>query len=290
MSDVDAEGWIKVPYRHHSKKVPFERDKMTVGVSSPTTRGPVSQPRKLRVPKKPIMSYGIILFTMIHGSPYFLLAQRRDTIEYVDFIRGHYTQNLLPTFFERMSHAERHRLRNYSFSDLWEDLWVNKDHQIYRYAFEKARSKYERVKPELLRMLGDTKPIVEAPPWGFPKGKKVARETPIQCAFREFQEETKMEISEIDHEILNAKPIADIYFGSNGKLYGTLYYVVYILGGISPIEKMATKGIRLTTISDEVGELKWATEEGAKKILNSERKIVLDCAIKIIRKNGIFKL
>lgn len=240
---------------------------------------------------KPIMSYGIILFTVVKDSktgeciPYFLLSQRRDTIEYVDFIRGQYTDDLLEIFFSRMSTVERERILKYSFTELWDDLWINKD-QIHPDSFSKASCKYLKLQEKIPSLIENTNSELSSPPWGFPKGKRNLKETNMDCALREFSEETNIDLKEWNKEIVSYKPAIEIYKGSNGKLYGTNYFIIYVSSFI-PFEKTKINGIRnTTTISDELGDLRWLSIDEASKVLNNRRIKLLEYVFRIVRKNG----
>jgi hypothetical protein len=90
----------------------------------------------------PITSYGIILFSRNENGILFLLYQRRDNFEYMDFLRGLWqSESQLPSLFELMSYDERDRLRNYTFDELWNDLWVKHDSKIYREGYSMAKNK-----------------------------------------------------------------------------------------------------------------------------------------------------
>ncbi len=220
----------------------------------------------------PITSYGIILFTLINNVPHYLISQRRDTIEYVDFIRGHYSRNYIQSFFALMSIEERERIENHTFDELWNDLWINKEHRIFRDAYQKARSRFESIKNQIPQILAETTSIVVEPPWGFPKGKKNVRETEIDCAIREFEEETRMDASLI--KVGNHPPYIENYKGSNRKDYSTHYYLAYTPIPIE-IKKIPTEGIRTETVSEEILNLKWVTFEKACEFINSRRQNLL---------------
>jgi 8-oxo-dGTP pyrophosphatase MutT (NUDIX family) len=182
-----------------------------------------------------------------------------------------------------MSDAERKRLTDYPFLELWKDLWVDEDHRIFKNVFDKASAQFERIQPQLIKYLNELTPTVNTPPWGFPKGKKNHKEYPLDCAFREFREETGMDIDKTTVRILNKRPIVDIYMGSNKRLYGTMYYVAYI-DHILPIKKVETQGeIRTEMISNETGDLRWVTLENA-AILLGKRGPILRCVTKILEK------
>ncbi len=231
--------------------------------------------------KDPITSYGILLFYIDPDNKiWYLLAQRRDTIEYADFLRGRYSYPNLETYFRLMTPDERGRLRKYTFDELWDDLWVNHDSRFYKEVRPKARAKYETNAILMKNLLEETTSTVTEPGWSFPKGKKNLYETEIECSVREFEEETRMSLDYLN--LLNLPPSKEVFKGSNGKMYSTVYYIAQVDHKI-PIRKMITTGIRTETVSEEISNLRWCTLEDALPILMPWRqKLLIDSAAKII--------
>jgi len=229
--------------------------------------------------KDPITSYGILLFYIDPNDKiWYLLAQRRDTIEYADFLRGRYSYLNLETYFKLMTQEERERLKMYTFGELWDDLWVNHDTRFYKDVQSKARAKYETHETLMKTLLEETTSTVTEPGWGFPKGKKNLRETEIECSFREFEEESKMSIDYLN--LLNLPPSKEVFKGSNGKMYSTVYYIAQVDHKI-PIRKMIVNGLRTETVSEEISNLRWCTLEDALPILMPWRqKLLMDSAAK----------
>ncbi len=143
-----------------------------------------------------ITSYGLALFWIDNNDPtnvFFLLHQRRDTFEYVDFILGTWNSDQpLSSFFMAMSNEERTRIANHSFNELWDDIWVNKDARQYRDNYKKALDRYNKVKHEIAYIINTTTSTVTEPPWGLPKGRKNLNESDLECAIRETEEETRI--------------------------------------------------------------------------------------------------
>lgn len=65
------------------------------------------------------------------------------------------------------------------------------------------------------------------PEWEFPKGRRNYREYDLNCALREFQEETGIIQKDICL-IENINPFEEIYIGSNYKSYKHKYYLAYV--------------------------------------------------------------
>ena len=79
--------------------------------------------------KSPIISYGLIVFReppSKQNAREYLLIRRRDTLGFVDFMRGKYSiynKEYILNMIKQMTNDEKHRLIHNSFSQLWEDLW-----------------------------------------------------------------------------------------------------------------------------------------------------------------------
>lgn len=262
-----------------------------------------SNPNKKKYKKRkqfnisePITSYGLILYSLSPQNisstkvednifqqinnetqePSFLIYQRRDNFEYMDFLRGVWSsEGQLPALFSLMSKEERERIRNYTFQELWDDLWVVQDCRLYRDGFAKAKKKYDSIKTQIPNLLDVTTSCIKYPPWGFPKGKKNGYyEDPLKCAIREFEEETKLSISS-DIKIIPDVSFIENFKGSNGKAYATHYYLGEISNTRYPNPISTPQCIRKTTISEEATAIGWFTMEETKKYLNPRRQTIL---------------
>lgn len=252
---------------------------------------------------EPITSYGLIIYSLssstkvenkIFQEPSFLIYQRRDNFEYMDFLRGVWSsEGQLPALFSLMSKEERERIRNYTFQELWDDLWIVQDCRLYRDGFVKAKKKYDSIKTQIPNLLDITTSCVKCPPWGFPKGKKNGfHEDPLTCAIREFEEETKLSISS-NVKILEGVSFTENFKGSNGKAYATHYYLGGISNAIYPGIMHTPHCIRKTTISEEATAVGWFTLEETKKYLNPRRQSILRAALEKIeeerKKNSTYQ-
>lgn len=218
----------------------------------------------------PITSYGVILYTESDDVK-FLVTQRRDTIPYIDYLRGcldsHYER-----YFSLMSNEERSRLVDYSFEELWDDLWTNKESRMYR-EIDRARNNFRNNYSNMIQWIKNTTSAVEEPPWGFPKGKKKPSEMPRDAAMREFQEETNFDISAI--KMKKCRPLVEVFEGSNGKCYKTVYYIAECASEI-PVKYIDVDGIRKKSVSGEMADAQWLTLKDAKLKLNPRRQNILN--------------
>lgn len=267
----------------------------------------------------PITSYGMILFrvrdgwnqaqallqntTSINGldtiqsNIEYLLIQRRDSLGFVEIMRGKYKlqdveyikRQLLGTI-----QAEREKLLSMSFEDLWCGLWgISPDQQGQSYKSEKEMS---RVKLEALRTgyvheeshetislksLLDVLPCKwETPEWGFPKGRRDYRESDFQCAVREVKEETGL----IDKDICpirNLNPIQESFFGSNHIHYCHKYFIAYVHS-----QKEIQMDRANEHMSREVGNISWYSLDEALRTIradNVEKREILLKASSLLR-------
>jgi 8-oxo-dGTP pyrophosphatase MutT (NUDIX family) len=194
--------------------------------------------------KLPITSYGIILFRSSTNGIQYLMIRRKDSFGYIDFLRGKYVQNNLEhlqSIFNEMSITEREKIRNSDFEILWKNMWGIQDsgHTGIQYKGEEMASqkKFEAVKLGI--PVGSNNEIVtlntlidnsttkwRETEWEFPKGRRNYQEKDLDCALREFEEETGLSKKEIK-VIENVIPFEEIFLGSNHKSYKHKYFLAY---------------------------------------------------------------
>ena len=240
--------------------------------------------KKRRSSFTPIVSYGIILYYIdaVTNKIYFLLYQRRDTYEYMDFLRGMWTtENHVINLFRMICNEERQRLLEYTFRELWDDLWIHHDCKIYKENYLKAKRKYDFIKNKIPELIENIKPVVDTPPWGFPKGKKNGHnEDPLNCALREFSEETRMDTE--DMTIITNTFFTENFKGSNNKNYITHYYIAETSNNGLPDYHSTGGCIRKKTLSDEANDIRWVFLDHLHKYLNEERINIVKNVLNLI--------
>lgn len=163
-----------------------------------------------------------------------LMVCRKDTIGYIELIRGNYEiddVNYIEELFSFMTLKEKERIlkNKHNFDYLWIKLWSldhqNVDCQRIENEYSNAKGKFEKLvaKYDFQKIVNKINTEWTTPEWGFPKGRRDQRETDVECARREFEEETGLEST--DYEILNIKPIYENFKGCNGVNYRHIYYV-----------------------------------------------------------------
>ena len=194
--------------------------------------------------KLPITSYGIIVFrTSSEYGIQYLMIRRKNSFGYIDFIRGKYMPNNLEhlqTMFNEMSIEEKEQIRKYNFEILWKIMWGIQDsgHQNQFKGEEVAsQKKFESLKNGL--QIGINGELVTLDniidnsttnwmetEWEFPKGRRNFQERDLDCALREFEEETGLSKKQIKI-IENILPFEEMFLGSNHKSYKHKYFLGY---------------------------------------------------------------
>lgn len=168
----------------------------------------------------------------------FLMIQRKDTMGYIDFVRGKYPDNdtiakekLLQVCLNEMTAEEKDNLLSKDFDTIWDDLWVNHESKCYKNEKALAKIKFERLDIRSLVAQSETKYKFQE--FSFPKGRKNRREQNIACAEREFCEETGYR-KEHYNFIRNYPTIHEEFMGTNGVAYRHIYYLVKMKDNIPP--------------------------------------------------------
>jgi 8-oxo-dGTP pyrophosphatase MutT (NUDIX family) len=191
----------------------------------------------------------------------FLMIQRKDTMGYIDFVRGKYPDNdsyakekLLKVCLNEMTAKEKENLLNNSFDAIWDDLWVNHESKCYKNEKTLAKMKFERLDIKSLVTQSETR--FDFQEFSFPKGRKNMKEQNIACAEREFFEETGYG-KEHYHFIKNYPTIHEEFMGTNGVAYRHIYYLVKMKDNIPPPKIDHTNIVQ----TGEVQNIGWFTFE-----------------------------
>ncbi len=257
----------------------------------------------------PVISYGIICYRMFYDpntnsvSPRYLMVQRKDSLCYVEFIRGKYevqNREYIMKLFNNMTQPERERILSNEFNTLWDQMWCRTHGEKlectrnFTREFKDSQEKFMILKNGIyIKVLGSDKitfldlntiidstmPLFDDTEWGFPKGRRNVAENDLSCALREFAEETGIAPRNIKvcHDI---KPVEEVFSGCNKIRYKHVYYVAkqlsvsYDGGGprqlknhlYNPDNKIQSK---------EIKDVRWFTYQEAQDLIrdqNIERK------------------
>ena len=170
----------------------------------------------------PRLSYGILLFNN-YGE--IVMIERKDSISYIEFLRGKYKLDepeYIQLLFNRMSVFEKDILLKKQFSNLWNNLWYSNISSKKDYIRSLNKFKLINIK----NYIDNSNINYLYNEWEIPKGRRNLNETDLQCAIREFQEETNITID--DYDLLDIKPFEEEYTGSNNTVYKNVYYIAKI--------------------------------------------------------------
>jgi len=211
--------------------------------------------------KLPITSYGIIVFRRSIDGIQFLMLRRKDSFGYIDFIRGKYSPyNIyqIQNIINEMSVKEKESILTESFDYLWKKMWGDVLSNQYKNEEQISYIKLELIKTgvfinneliSLKDLIYKSNTIWEETEWEFPKGRRNFKEKDLECALREFEEETGILSSRIKI-IENILPFEEIFIGTNHKSYKHKYFLAYM-----PENDEYLNNFQIT----EVSKLEWKT-------------------------------
>ena len=262
--------------------------------------------------KEPVTSYGIIAYRLKQADTElepsvlnnlgatvsglnpsnieFLMIQRKDTLGYVEFMRGKYqptNTDYVAGLFDQMTNNELERLGTRDFESLWNSLWNNQVSRQYKQEYDSSFAKYSVLKTggedaggkSLEQYIAEAKRKWITPEWGFPKGRRGNRESEISCAVREFCEETGLSETQCIL-VKNLLPLEENFVGSNSVQYRHRYYLAYCQH--STEVHIDSKN---SVMNREISDIGWFTYEKAHELIrpyNVEKRAILTAAYKIL--------
>jgi len=240
--------------------------------------------------KLPITSYGIITFRCTSDGLQFLMIRRKDSFGYIDFIRGKYSPyNLkqLLNIIDEMSITEKKRILELPFDTLWVEMWGEVSMQ-FKSEETVSKKKFESLKEgvtisdkvyTLKDIIGMSKTAWKETEWEFPKGRRNQKEKDLECALREFEEETGISRNKLI-VIENIFPFEEIFIGSNHKSYKHKYFLALMDTSDSDIDPL--NNFQIT----EVSKLEWKSID---KCLESIRPYNLEKKELIVNINKVLQ-
>lgn len=203
----------------------------------------------------------------------YLMINRRISLSIIEFIRGKYKLtdlDYLMNTIRYMTNKEKENILKYDFDENWNSLWntkLSKKNGNFHNEYMDSKNKFNKLKEGYTVNVYGTKVFVkleniikycennyEETEWGFPKGRRDLNEEDIECAKREFEEETDFLTNE--YKMLRMNSINELFMGSNKVRYRHKYYISQISTEREPEINQNNK-IQLI----EIGDIKWFTIE-----------------------------
>ena len=258
--------------------------------------------------REPVTSYGIIAFRIVDNTTAvepvvlnnvcnsgfisaidpekveFLMIQRKDTLGYIEFMRGKYNINnsdYIQSLFNQMTNSELERIEAIDFETLWNSLWDYQISRQYKQEYDNALEKYNLLKAggiedmpvkKLAEYIESASREWTTPEWGFPKGRRSLRESEISCALREFGEETGLTETQCII-IKNLMPLEENFLGGNRIQYRHRYFLAYCRQNTQVKIDSSNK-----IMNREISDIKWVSYKDAMELIrpyNIEKRQIL---------------
>lgn len=227
-------------------------------------------------------SYGIALCKYKKYEELEILhIKKRHTYQYFSFVMGFYKNNMfvkenidyLRYLLKNMTYKEKLNILSMQFSQIWYHIWLNnpeinynitdiyknqiisiddnkKNYKNYlgkKRIFEKNFLYNQNNQKLLIDLINETNTVNTI--WEIPKGQINKNETLLDCAIREFKEETNIDISK--YHIISYKPVIYTYIDEN-ITYRNIYYLCQADCDLIP--KISFKSYKQIS---EIEDIKW---------------------------------
>lgn len=243
----------------------------------------------------PLISCGVICYRLVSdvtttttsdddNKPCFeyLMVQRKDSLCYVEFIRGKYNlsdKRYIMLLISSMTDEERERIVENDFDYLWKSLWQTNELRSFLREYNESHEKFYMLKNGIYLqdtnnmlylfnfkyIIKHTASLLYEQEWGFPKGRRNLNETDYECAMREFYEETGIKKSNLI-SIPSFKPVEEIFSGSNNVRYKHIYYISQINPEVSHNFSFNPNNKEQVT---EIKDMQWFNYDQVLKHINS---------------------
>jgi 8-oxo-dGTP pyrophosphatase MutT (NUDIX family) len=251
-----------------------------------------------RMCDRPVSSFGIVCFrvTPSTNAVEYMLVQRKDSLAYVEFIRGKYSlmnTDYIVQMLSNMTRGEQDRLVSCDgFESWWSDFWQSDTTRNFVKEYEQSHARFTSLRAgypvlcrhgvsssssssssgsffSLAQALAECRQMTapyDETEFGFPKGRRNINESDVDCACREFSEETG--IPERDIRLVeDMLPFEETFWGSNHVRYRHTYFVAQYVGDDAVVRSMPSNQAIVTTLSNpvqmrEIRALGWFDADG----------------------------
>jgi ADP-ribose pyrophosphatase YjhB (NUDIX family) len=235
--------------------------------------------------KIPITSVGIILLRYHENKPNYLFVRRKETFGYSDLVRGKYpiyNKTFIQNLVNEMTLDEKRKIKSVINEIENENRDPNETILKRYYTCIKMNREMGYEDIDLTRIINDSTSKWKDPEWGFPKGRRNYQEKDLDCALREFEEETGY----LRHEITlieNLIPLEEIFTGSNYKIYKHRYYLAKLNND---------NNVKIDTFQEsEISKMEWFdTKKSLDHIrpYNKEKKNIVDTVNGILNQSFFY--
>ena len=235
--------------------------------------------------KIPITSVGIILLRYENNIPHYLFVRRKESFGYSDLVRGKYpiyNKTFIQNLVNEMTNNEKHDIKQI-LDEISSNSKDSNDTPLKRFFVNIKNNRdmgYEDI--DLSKLIEDSPTRWNEPEWGFPKGRRNYCEKDLDCALREFEEETGYNRNEIIL-VENLIPLEEIFTGSNYKIYKHRYYLAKL--------KNDNNVKKETFQESEISKMDWFDKKTSLEYIrpyNKEKKIIVETIDNIVSKSSFY--
>lgn len=207
----------------------------------------------------------------------FLVISRKSSLGFIEIMRGHYDVNNLDSLinlFEQMYPEEIILIQNNNFDYLWKYVW-NITEIEYDKEFNYCENKFNIIKSKkfIEKCFKNVKSKYSNHEWGFPKGRRSGKESNLDCAKREFNEETNLNTNQY-FLLNNIQHVTENLIGTNNIKYKHVYYFAICDNNLEVKIDVNNK-----LQYKEVGNIEWKDYNEVNNLIRNyhlEKKIILN--------------
>lgn len=240
----------------------------------------------------PITSYGVVCYYINNKKEIkYLLIQRKDSLCYIEFIRGKYdltNLDFLCNIFKCITNKEKELIKHSDFDTLWNTLWKNFNNIKFKKEYDNSKNKFNKLKEGYyfnnkfinldyiynLTTNNNEESVYNHNEWEFPKGRRNINEKNLYCAKREFEEETGIHKKNL--QIMSKKTFEEIYIAINKTRYRHIYYIGKYLINYNYNNNTVSNNMfdpNNEEVIKEVRDIQWFTYE---EVLDKLRNIYIE--------------
>ena len=210
-----------------------------------------------------------------------LMVRRKDSMSYMEFIRGKYDSrdvDYLKRQISNMTVQEQTLITTETFETLWARLWGNR-RDIDTPEYDTARDKFNSL--DRKRLILEAPSPFHEPEWGFPKGRRMRGESDVQCAIREYFEETN--IPPESYTVREDLVFSETFVGTNNIKYKHIYFIallkdskcIHLEQKLTPVQRREVSSVAWKTLVECKNVTRPHYIERKKMITELERTVSL---------------